>query len=292
MAGISSKAAGSLANKYQYNGGNELQSAEFSDGSGLEMYDAKNRMYDPQTGRFGQVDEFSEVTLGWSTYSFAFDNPIRFNDPLGLRAGDSAHPVALPDVTVKGSYTQAYKQATYMYFRDNNIDFSRARNKSLRNWMENYDGTERVMERVHQMTREGDMIALETASFFVPLGEIPIIAKLGEGALALFKLKRGLQVAEIGVQATEGIYQFTAASGKVYVGQSGNILERLAQHIVSGKLLEGTQVQVTEVLGGKLAREIAEQLRINELGGIYQNGMKVLENIRNPIGAARQYLLH
>jgi hypothetical protein len=45
-------------------------------------------------------------------------------------------------------------------------------------------------------------------------------------------------------------------------------------------------VKKTEVLGGKTAREIAEQLRINILGGIDK-----LENKVNPIGPARQHLL-
>jgi RHS repeat-associated protein len=88
--------------------------------------------------------------------------------------------------------------------------------------------------------------------------------------------------------ANEGIYEFTAASGKTYVGQSGNISARIEQHLASGKLLpqDVSTVRITEVVGGKTAREIAEQLRINQLGGI-----RVLENIRNPIGLARQYLL-
>lgn len=101
----------------------------------------------------------------------------------------------------------------------------------------------------------------------------------------------GKVAVKAGVQAVEGIYEFTAASGKTYVGQSGNIAARLEQHIASGKLLPGTPVSITEVLGGKTAREIAEQLRINYFGGIYQDGIKVLENMRNPIGSARQYLL-
>jgi hypothetical protein len=84
----------------------------------------------------------------------------------------------------------------------------------------------------------------------------------------------------------EGIYQFTASSGKTYIGQSSNIAQRVDQHIASGKLARVTPVQTTEVLGGKMTREIAEQLKINELGGINN-----LENIRNPIGSNRQYLL-
>lgn len=87
MAGISDKALKSqyVENKYRYNGGNELQNQEFSDGSGLELYDAHHRMYDPQLGRFGQLDEFGEVTSAWSPYSFGSNNPALRNDPQGLK---------------------------------------------------------------------------------------------------------------------------------------------------------------------------------------------------------------
>jgi hypothetical protein len=76
--------------------------------------------------------------------------------------------------------------------------------------------------------------------------------------------------------------------GKTCVGQSGSISTRMAQHLRSGKLLKAdlTIVRTTEVLGGMTAREVAEQMCINALGGI-----RNLENIRNPIGLSRQHLL-
>ena len=80
MAGISSKAAGRLENKFKETG-KELQHQEFSDGTGLEEYDFGARYLDPQLGVWHSSYPLANISRRWSPYVDALNNPIRFIDP-------------------------------------------------------------------------------------------------------------------------------------------------------------------------------------------------------------------
>lgn len=92
----------------------------------------------------------------------------------------------------------------------------------------------------------------------------------------------------------EGIYEGPDANapGRTYVGQSGNIPARLADHEASGKFPAGTKITTTEVRGGKTAREVAEHNRIQDLGGVRSKPGSRTSNQRNPIGSKRAHLLN
>jgi hypothetical protein len=134
----------------------------------------------------------------------------------------------------------------------------------------------------------GEAVGAAVGSFgLVLLGGVEAGGARGAAA------ESGAAATETGVVPKEGIYEGpdATAPGKKYVGQSGDVPNRLGQHEASGKFPAGTQVKTTEVTGGKTAREVAEHNRIQQLGGVRSKPGSQTSNIRNPIGKNRRHLL-
>jgi hypothetical protein len=124
-----------------------------------------------------------------------------------------------------------------------------------------------------------------------------LVGPEGEEEVPLRSFPRGAAPESAAAPASvpkEGIYEGpdATAPGRTYVGQSGDIPNRLAQHQASGKFAPGTKVSTTEVAGGKTVREIAEHNRIQQLGGVKSKPDSQTSNIRNSIGRNREHLLH
>ena len=127
MAGISSKAlfSGNPENKFKYNG-KELNSKEFSDGSGLEAYDFGARMQDPQLGRWWTVDPMVSNYYWLSPYNYCNNNPTKYLDPNGMEFTDTTiggkrgkydvatlDPVVIKGKSKKASISRATEMADY-----------------------------------------------------------------------------------------------------------------------------------------------------------------------------------
>jgi RHS repeat-associated protein len=63
-------------NNFLGNGGTELNATS-------NLYDLHYRNYDPTLGRMTQVDPLADNYGSISTYNFAFNDPVYYNDPLG-----------------------------------------------------------------------------------------------------------------------------------------------------------------------------------------------------------------
>ncbi|GHE75917.1 hypothetical protein GCM10011340_35960 [Roseivirga thermotolerans] len=70
----------SKPNQFKYNG-KELNT-EFDIG----VYDYGKRQYDPQLGRFMQVDPLTDLAFNQNPYHYVMNNPMIFNDPSGMAA--------------------------------------------------------------------------------------------------------------------------------------------------------------------------------------------------------------
>lgn len=80
-----------MANRYLYNG------KELQDDLDLGWMDYGARMYMPELGRFTTIDPWTEKYMNQGSYNYAFNNPIRFTDFMGMGPEDEVLKVASTD---------------------------------------------------------------------------------------------------------------------------------------------------------------------------------------------------
>jgi RHS repeat-associated protein len=263
----------------------------FDADAGLQYLNA--RYYDPELSLFLQPDWF-EVTkagVGTNRFSYSFNDPINKLDPGGNDAKTQRDELD----EWERENDASFGSESYEKVRDS-IDARRAQIAA------DEDPTNAFLNQ------HTDAAAEASLAHYTGLGGIagPKVKAVSAGLAKGADAETRTTISNMVEQATsrsatvtagksipfkEGVYEFLEGAA-TYVGQTGDLATRLAQHMSSGKIVNGSSVKVTEVLGGKTVREVFEHRRIQEItGGVPARFSDLVTNLRDPIGMARSYLL-
>ncbi|WP_300600678.1 RHS repeat-associated core domain-containing protein [Niabella sp.] len=265
MKGISYQNTSVAKNKIKFNGYEE-QKNEFSDGSGLEWYDYKNRFYDNQLGRFFCSDRLSAKFPYYTPYQFAGNEPTIAIDLDGLEplyVIDSKHPT---DYSKKENRVAA-KQAllTYLSFTDANditvlvTSGTRGRARAI-----NIDGT-----RATRLDQSSAVIGV-----FLPF----------VSGSAVKNVWRAIKTGAEGAQSLEKIAAkvgriSTALDEKHVVAAVNDILGNPV--VINGKTYDHLK-EVNDALSG-VGNQLVELNKVINAGNLGDDALKAAQDMRSQL---------
>ena len=210
------------------------------------------RSYAYDVGRFLRPDPMQDEYPGLSPYAYANNNPLKYVDPDGR--------IPIVPILVAGWALAEVGLSAY----------------------DVYDAVSTALDPDATTGQKLFSAGAALAGVVLPGGGYSAVDDLALAGKSIVN-NSGNKVVR------KGIYEFTDDTGLPYVGQSLDVDRRLAEHARTGKLPSDSNVTITEVPGGRTAREIAEHNRIQQrTGDVPARLSNDVSNKRDPIGGKQE----
>ncbi len=280
MAGISSRAAGTLENKKQYNG------IEHTTDLDLNQYDAFYRTLDPQIGRFWQIDPQTEALESYSPYESMGNNPITNVDPMGnfkTKFGAWLHTVFNGGEIGQNTHGEYYVSKTDVSVGENGeavatakVSYGKGRDKLSA-------AREKLLEEVEQ---EADDQQTKKNLTDAGLWDPNLTAEEAKRNLINNTIALSLPTPVNGVVKAESaagemsVYISVSNGVTQYAGITNNVARRAAEH------LAGKGINIQPLMTGlSMGQARAVEQALIEIHGLSKNGGTLLNKI-NSIAAS------